>query len=103
MSTETTERPQYLTDWQGLTLEEVRANAQEIDTVRARCLGSLSAAMFYSFNSLLSLKSYAEYGMGHEMIAKRAAEDFARIAKIVEDANEMYRRIDGKDLMEIPK
>lgn len=103
MTTETTERSQYLSDWKGLTLEEVQKNTQEIDTIRARCLGSLCAAMFYSMHSLKSIKIYAEYQMDHEKIAKRVDEEIDRIAKIIEDTNEMYRRINGEDLLEIPK
>lgn len=100
---EITERPQYLSDWKGLTVEQIQKNAQEIDTVRARCLGSLSAAMFYSFHSLKSIKAYAEHGIDQETIAKRATEDFASIAKIIEGMNEEYRRINGENLLEIPQ
>lgn len=120
MNTDTeTTQPEYLANWEGLTLEQVKANSQEIDTVRARCLGSLCAAMFYSFNSLLSIKAYAESGLEPftispdatatarkntlSSIAKRAEADFARLEHIIEEANEMYRRIDGHDLLKIPK
>ena len=99
---ETTERPQYLSDWEGLTLEQVRANAEEIDTVRARCLGSLSAAMFYSLQSLRSIKYYSEHEVRHETIAKKVEEELERLTKIVEDTNEMYRRINGENLLETP-
>ncbi len=93
----------HLSDFKNLTLEQVRENAQEIDHVRARCLGSLTAAMFYTFQSMKTLKFYVDYGIEREEITKKVNEDLARLTKIVEEANEMYRRINGDDLLEIPK
>jgi len=102
MNTETTQS-EYLASWEGLTLEQVKANSQEIDTVRARCLGSLCAAMFYSLQSLRSIKYYSEHEVSHGMIAKKAEEELERLSKIVEETNEMYRRINGENLLEIPQ
>ena len=102
MSTETTERPQYLSDWEGLTLEEVKANSQEIDTVRARCLGSLSAAMFYSFHALRSIEVYANHKLDHNEILELVEKERKNLTKIVQDMNAEYARINGEDLIQIP-
>ena len=104
METTITE-PRKLADFKGLSLEEMKLNAHEIDMINMKALGGLTALATITQISLVSIlqhpyENYPPVEYQPKLIYASIVESLLeRIQCIVDDVNAEYAKIDGKPLV----
>jgi len=97
--------PRHLADFKGLSLEDMKQNAHEIDMVKMKALGSLTALATIAQISLVSILEHPYESISPEehrpklIYASMVESLLERIQDIIDDVNAEYVKIDGNPLV----
>lgn len=89
-----------LDDFEGLSLEQIRANAHEMNIIRAGIMGTLASRVSAAKDDLEMILIYLETG-NLESIRKVAERSLDRCEHVIAQADAEYANICGKPLIKI--